>query len=136
VLTDGMTEAERFQLLVRILDPADYLFLRSQNPSLEKLFRRKRARIFRSQLHVIAADSARLYRERAGNIAAAGRWSAYPALTLETISGFLAIAKLYFAGVLFGWRLPVLINAAKNADRVLRFVISERFGAAPRNQPV
>src|SRR5580704_7759044 len=118
-----MTEAERFQLLVRILDPADYLFLRSQNPSIEKPFRRKRARIFCGELRAIAADSARLYRERAGNIAAVGRWSAYPALTLETMSGFLAIAKLYFAGVLFGWRLPVLINATKNADRVLRFVI-------------
>jgi hypothetical protein len=136
VLTDEMTEAERLQLLVRILDPADYLFLRSRHPSLEKTFRRKRARIFRGELRAIAGDSARLYRERAGNIAAAGRWSSYPALTLETISGYLSIAKLYFAGVLFAWRLPVPIDAAKNADRVLRFVISERFAGAPRNQPV
>jgi hypothetical protein len=131
-----MTEAERFQVLVRILDPADYIFLRSQNPNLEKMFRRKRTRIFRGELRAIAADSARLYRERAGNIAAAGRWSSYPALTLETMSGFLSIGKLYVAGVLFAWRLPVLINAAENADRVLRFVISERFAVTPRNQPV
>ncbi len=131
-----MSEAQKFQLFVRILDPEDYLFLRSQDARVEKRFRRKRVRIFRGELRSIAADLARSYRARAGNIAAAGRWAAYPSLALDTVSGFLSIAKLYAAAVLFAWRWPLMIDAARNADRLLRLVTSETFAAAPPNLPV
>jgi hypothetical protein len=136
MLTDGMTKVERFHLFVRILDPEDYQFVRSRGPRVEKGFRRKRMRIFRQELRAITADLARSYRVRAGDVAIAGDWAAYPSLALDTVSGFLSIAKLYAAGILFAWRLPLMIDAARNADRVLRLVTSETFAATPPNLPV
>jgi hypothetical protein len=131
-----MTEAERFHLFVHILDPEDYLFVRARDPRAESRFRRERARIYRQELRSIAADSVQLYRARAANIAAAGQWSSYPPLALDTISGFVSIGKLAVAGLLFAWRLPLIIDAARNADRVLRFVTSQTVAATPRNLPV
>jgi len=129
------SDTERFQLLAGILDNADYEFIGSRNPHLERKFRRDRVRIFRRELRSIANDSAKLYRIRASNLAAAGRWSAYPSLVLDTTSGFISIAKLFTAGTLFAWRLPMVIDAATNANRVLRFVSSETFSAAPQKLP-
>ena len=130
-----MTEAERFHLFIRILDPEDYNFVRSRDPLMEGQFRRKRARIYRKELRSIAADSVKLYRVRAANIAASGRWAAYPPLVIDTISGFFSVGKLFAAGILFAWRLPVMIDTARNADRVLRFVTSPTAAAAPSDLP-
>ena len=130
-----ITEAERFQIFVGILDRADYQFIRSRNSILERKFRKTRMRIFRRELRTIAGDTASLYRVRASNIAAAGRWSAYPGLVFETMASFVSIGKLAAAGRLFAWRLPVVIDAARNAQRVLRFVTSEKFSSAPQKLP-
>jgi hypothetical protein len=129
------SDTERFRLFVGILDRADYEFIGSHNPSLERKFRRDRMRIFRRELRSIAVDSARLYRVRASNLAAVGRWSAYPSLALDTMSSFVSIGKLFTAGTLFAWRLPVMIDAARDANRVLRFITSEKFSLAPQNLP-
>jgi hypothetical protein len=130
-----LNASERFGLLVQILDPVDYRFLRSINMTAERAFRRDRVRIFRRELRVIAADSFKLYRERSANLAAAGRWQAYAPLVAQTGIGFLAIARLWTAGSLFAWRLPMVINAARNADQLVRFVTSEKFSSAPQRLP-
>jgi hypothetical protein len=102
---------------------------------VENKLRRSRIRIFRRELRAIAGDSKNLYRERAANLAAAGRWRAYPSLVLDTTLSFISIGKLGLAGVLFAWRLPLVIDAARNANRVLSFVTSEKFSSAPHQQP-
>jgi hypothetical protein len=130
-----ITDTERFQLFVGILDRADYEFVAARNPRAEREFRRERVRIFRRELRSITDASARLYRVRASNLAAAGRWSAYPRLVSETIGSFVSIGKLALAGTLLAWRLPVMIDAASNASRVLRFVTAETFSSAPQNLP-
>jgi hypothetical protein len=130
-----ITETERFQLFVGILDRADYKFLGARNPQAERELRRERVRIFRRELRFIAADSAQLYRTRASNLAAAGRWSAYPRLVSETIAGFISIGKLSLAGTFLAWRLPLMIDAATNANRVLRFVSGETVSSSPQKLP-
>jgi hypothetical protein len=131
-----ITAAERFHLFVRILDSADYQFIRQLDPRAEHKLRRDRMRIFRRELRAIAVDSASLYRARAANLGAVGRWQAYPSLVLDTMSSFVSIGKLAAAGTLFAWRLPLVIDAARNANRVLRFVTNEKFSPAPQNLPV
>jgi hypothetical protein len=135
ILFKVITETERFQLFVGILDREDYTFLSARNPRVERKFRRERVRIFRRELRLIAADSVKLYRVRASNLAAAGRWSAYPQLVLETIGSFVSIGKLSLAGTLLAWRLPLMIDAAGNASRVLRFVSAETASSGPRKLP-
>jgi len=130
-----LTHAERFGLLVRILDTGDYRFIQHRSPSIEKGFRRHRLRIFRRELRSIAGDSLRAYRKRASRISAAGRWSTYTPLVLETASTFCSIGKLAFAATLFSWRMPVIINVGVNADRLLRYVTSAGLSAAPQNSP-
>jgi hypothetical protein len=131
-----ITAAERLRLFVRILDPADYQFVQGLDRRVESKLRRDRMRIFRRELRVIAADSASLYRARAGNLAAAGRWQAYPSLVLDTMSGFFSLGKLAVAGTLFAWRFPLVIDAARNANRVVQFMTNEKFSPVPQHQPV
>jgi hypothetical protein len=131
-----ITETERFQLFVSILDPGDYQFIRERQPTVESKFRRERVRIFRSELRAISADSVKLFRERASNLAAAGRWGTYLSLMRDTALIFFSIRKLALAGTLFAWRVPMFIDAARNANRVLAFAADPKFSAAPQNQPV
>jgi hypothetical protein len=131
-----ITETQRFHLFVSILDPADYQFIRERQPSGDSTFRRERVRIFRRELRAISADSAKLYRERASNLAAAGRWGAYLSLLGDTAMIFLSIRKLALAGTLFAWRVPLVIDAARNADRVLAFVTNPRFSPTLPSQTV
>jgi hypothetical protein len=135
ILVKVITDTERFQLFVGILDCADYEFVGALNRRAEREFRRERVRIFRRELRLIADDSANLYRVRASNLAAAGRWSAYPRLVSETIGSFVSIGKLALAGTLLAWRLPLMIDAASNASRVLRFVSGETVSLAPQKLP-
>jgi hypothetical protein len=128
-------DAWRFQLFVHILDPEDYEFVRAQGPQLERKFRRDRMRIYRQELRAIMGDSRRLYRDRAANLAAAGCWHRYPALIADTMLNFVAIGKLALAGTLFSLRLPLVIDAARNANRVLAFSASQKFSQAPQNLP-
>jgi hypothetical protein len=131
-----ITETQRFHLFVSILDSADYQFIRERQPSGESKFRRERVRIFRRELRAISADSVKLYRERASNLAAAGRWGAYLGLLGDSAMIFLSIRKLALAGTLFAWRAPMVIDAARNANRVLAFATNPKFSPALQNQPV
>ena len=126
---------DRLGLFVQILDPEDYGFLRSINADAERKFRQDRLRIFRKELRVIAVDYVKLYLERTSNLAAAGRWQAYAPLALETTAGFAAIAKLWAAGTLFAWRMPMVVDAARSAERLARVITSEKFSSAPQNLP-
>ena len=128
-----MTATERLHLFVHILDPEDYDFVRIRAPRLERQFRRDRMQIFRTELRAIARDAARLHRERASNLAAAGRWGDYPALLAEKIAMRAALAKLSLAGALFAWRLPLVIDAARSANRVLTLVSSQELSVAHPN---
>jgi hypothetical protein len=118
---------ERLALFVQILDPADYGFLRSLDARRERTFRRDRVRIFRRELRVITRDAAKLFRVRRLNLAQAGRWNDYVPLLGETAGGFLAIAKLWLAGILLAWRIPMVVNAGRSADRLARLVTSQKF---------
>ena len=129
------TEAERFRLFVSILEPADYEFIRARSAEAEREFRRDRIRIFRNELRTIAADSRKLFGERVSNLAAAGQWNDYPGLAWDSLAIYLAIKKLSLAGALFAWRLPLVIDAARNANRVLAFVTNPKFCPAPQNLP-
>jgi hypothetical protein len=131
-----ITETERFNLFVSILDPGDYQFIRERQPAVESKFRRERIRIFRTELRAISADSVKLYRERASNLAAAGRWGAYLSLVGDTALIFFSIRKLALAGTLFAWRVPMFIDAARNANRVLAFATNPKFSPALQNRPV
>jgi hypothetical protein len=120
---------------VQILDPVDYQFVRAQGAELERKFRRERMRIYRKELGAIARDSRKLYRERAANLATAGYLNRYPALLLDTMLNFAAIGRLALAGTLFAWRLPLVIDAARSANRVLAFSASQKFSPTPQNLP-
>jgi hypothetical protein len=118
---------ERLALFVQILDPEDYGFLRSLDAHRERTFRRDRVRIFRRELRVITKDAAKLFRVRRLNLAKAGRWDNYVPLLGETAGGFWAIGKLWLAGTLLAWRIPMIVDAARNADRLARLVTSQKF---------
>jgi hypothetical protein len=131
-----LTQEERLHLFVHILDPEDYDFVRMHAPRMESGFRRDRVRIFRKELQAIARDAAQLHRERASNLAAAGRWGDYPALLMDRVQMLAALRKLSLAGRLFAWRLPIFIDAARSANRVLTFVTGQEFSPAHPNLPV
>jgi hypothetical protein len=127
---------ERFELLVRILEPADYRFIQMRNPAISRRFRRDRLRIFRKELRRIAAESGRAYQRRASRISSAGKWDAYAPLLMETASSFCAIGKLAFAGTMFSWHLPVVIDVGRNARRLLGYLTAPAASVEPRNSPV
>ena len=116
------SQDERFELLVRILEPADYRFIQMRNPAISRRFRRDRMRIFRRELRRIAAESGRAYQRRASRISAAGKWDAYAPLLMETTSSFCSIGKLAFAGTLFSWHLPMVIDVGTNARQLIRYL--------------
>ncbi len=127
------TDSERFGLLVRILESNDYAFIQHRNPSIAKRFRRDRLRIFRRELRDIAADSVETYQKRVSRISAAGQWSAYGPLVRETASVFVSLGKLSLAGTLFSWRIPVMINAGINVERLVKYFANDGAYGSPRN---
>jgi hypothetical protein len=122
-----MSAAERLDLFVQILDPEDYGFMRSLDAGRERTFRRDRVRIFRRELRVIAVDATNLFRVRRLNLAKAGRWNDYFPLIGETAGGFWAIGKLWIAGTLLDWRIPIMMNGVRSADRLARLVTTQKF---------
>ncbi len=127
--------AERFQIFLTILDAADCEFVERRDARLARSFRKTRARIFRRELSVIATEAGNLFRVRRDNIAAAGRWSAYAPLLRETAGSYWAIAKLHLAATAYSLQLPRVVDAARNADRVLRFITSQTIAANPASLP-
>src|SRR5882724_2883492 len=124
-------QGERFQLLVRILEPADYRFMEMRNPAIQRQFRRDRMRIFRGELRRIAADSGRAYQRRLSRISASGQWNAYGPLLMETASSFFAIGKLAVAAKLFAWRLPTVVDVGANTGRLVRYLNVPAASEAP-----
>jgi hypothetical protein len=122
-----MTATERLNLFVQILDREDYGFLRSLDARRERQFRRDRIRIFRRELRAIANQSRDLFRVRRSNLSAAGRWGGYWPLAMETAGTYLAIGKLWTAGMLLAWRMPEWVNASRNANLLRRYVTSQKF---------
>jgi hypothetical protein len=122
-----MSAAERLDLFVQILDPEDYGFIRSLDARRERTFRRDRVRIFRRELRVIVTDAANLFRIRRHNLARAGRWNDYIPLLGETAGGFWAIGKLWLAGTLLAWRIPMVVNGNRSAERLARLVTNQKF---------
>ncbi len=118
---------ERLGLVVQILDLEDYGFLRSLDARRERTFRRGRIRIFRRELRVITEDAAKLFRVRRLNLAKAGRWNDYVPLLGETAGGFWALGQLWLAGTLLAWRIPVVLDAPRSADRLARLVTNQKF---------
>jgi hypothetical protein len=130
------SQDERFDLLVRILEPADYRFIQMRDPAISRRFRRERIRIFRRELRRIAAESGRTYQRRASRISAAGKWDAYAPLLIETASSYSSIVKLAFAGTLFSWHLPMVIDVGRNARQLVQFLTAPAASAEPRNSLV
>jgi hypothetical protein len=120
-----MGQNERLGLLIRILDPEDYQYIRAYDFRIEARFRRERMRIYRGELRNLASDALRSYRTRLSNINAAGRWGAYPGLVMSTASTFSSIGKLWLAGALFQMRLPVMVDVAAHRERLNNFLTAE-----------
>jgi hypothetical protein len=117
-----MRQSERLELLIRMLDPEDYGYIRAQDSRVEARFRRERMKVYRSALKALAWDVADIYQTRLANMNAAGYWSAYPRLLLSTASMFFSLGKLWCAGILFRYRLPVGVNLPAQEALLQRFL--------------
>src|SRR5437899_3263681 len=124
-------QGERFQLLVRILEPADYRFIEMRNPAIQRQFRRDRMRIFRKELKRIAADSRAAYHRRLSRISASGQWNAYGPLLMDTMSSFVSIQKLRLASRLFAWHLPNIVDINANTAHLVRYLTVAAASEAP-----
>ena len=111
--------------LIRLLDPEDYRFVRTQDPTMESRFRRERMKIYRGGLRAVARYAAQSYHARLANLSSAGMWRAYPSLLLSTASSFFSIGKLWMAGALFRLRLPVVVDVAAQRERLRQFLTSQ-----------
>lgn len=128
-------QSDRLALLIRMLDPEDYQYIRAYDFRLEARFRRDRMRIYRAELRTIAADALESYQARLSNLNAAGAWIRYPSLVLSTANSFFSIGKLCVAGALFRFRIPVLVNLRKPQERLQRFLTIEGSSAEPHRLP-
>jgi len=126
---------ERLDLLIRILDPEDYRYIGAHDLRAEAQFRRERLRIYRSGLRELSSGIVRSYQARLANMNAAGQWTAYPRLAWSTAATLMAIGKLWMAGSMFRFRLPLLVNVAAQRDRLQRFLTVETPSAEPGTQP-
>jgi hypothetical protein len=122
-------ENKRLESLIRMLDPEDYRYIRAYDFRIESRFRRRRMRIYREELRGIVTEIFSSYQKRLSNIAAAGKWGAYPGLTLNTAFMLFSAAKLWTASLLFGLRLPVLINLPAHTARLEKFLKAEAISA-------
>lgn len=120
-----MRQNERLSLLIRILDPEDYRYIRAHDFRTEARFRRERMKIYRGELRNIASEAVRSYQTRLSNINSAAQWAAYPGLVWSTASTFSSIGKLWVAGALFRVRLPVMVDVAAQRERLQRFLTAE-----------
>jgi len=123
--------ADRFVLLARLLNEADYEFVERLNTSIAKRFRRHRMGIFRKELRKIARDVGSGFRVKASRLEAAGCWRDYPSLVYVTGLTFWALARLRFACLLFSMRLPVLIDVAATTNGLAKYVTAGASSAAP-----
>ena len=130
-----MRQNERLALLVRMLDPDDYRYIRAYNFQIESEFRRRRMRIYRGALATLAGDILDSYQNRLANMNAAGSWHAYPGLAFSTASMFVSIGKLWIAAAMFQFRLPVIMNLAAQQLRLESFLSVEPISARPDRQP-
>lgn len=122
---------ERIELLQRLLDPEDYRYIKAQSDRMEAHFRRERMRIYRIGLRELMATMGDLYQARLSAMNAAGQWSAYPGLAWNTLGTFWALGRLWMAGTLFRFRLPLLVDVAAQHERLLRMVTHETSGETP-----
>jgi|SRR5579883_1518121 len=112
----------QLQLLMRLLDPEDYRYIRAHDMRVEIRFRRRRMKIYGQALRAVARGAKESYHSRLANLSAAGAWDRYFGLLMSTGFSFAAIAKLWLAGMLFRFRLPVLVDLAAQRDRLERFL--------------
>ena len=117
-----MRQTEELALLLRILDPEDYRFIRAYDFRIETRFRRARMRIYREGLRAVASGIAESYQARLQNLSASGRWTAYPGLVQSTASMYLSLVSLWAAGMLFQWRLPLLVDVSAKQRSIEKFL--------------
>lgn len=120
-----MVKGDRLGTLIRMLDPEDYRYIGTQDSGIEARFRRRRMKIYRRALRGIASDALGSYQAQLSNINAAGAWRRYPRLVGRTASSFVAIGKLWMAGTLFRFRLPVPVDLTAQRDRLEKFLALE-----------
>jgi hypothetical protein len=112
---------DRLRIMGRLLDPEDFAFVSSDRSVLPKL-RRARSRVFRRYLAHAGSETLRSYRVRLDRIRAVHAWSrAYPALLSDTAMTIFCLGKLRVALWLFAWRMPAIIDVARNVDRLVSY---------------
>jgi len=130
-----LTPAERFEFFLRLLAPEDYEFIRANNPSLEKQFRRDRFRVCRLELFTIFADTGAAYHRRFSRIHQASLYGRIVPLLWDTAMAFLAAGKLSLVTALFFSRIPSPFGLESSAGRLLRYLTAEGPSPESLSQP-
>ena len=115
-----LEDEDRFQLLQRLLEPADLNFL-ARTPDLAERLRGNRARIFQAELGVIRNDVNLAFRSRLNRIGECGKWSRIFGLLGDTVSAYAAISKLSVNGMLFRYGVRQVFLTSPNTDRLCRY---------------
>jgi hypothetical protein len=130
-----LTQAERFEFFLRLLAVEDYEFIRTNNPGLEKRFRRNRFRVFREELGAVCGETGAAYRRRFSRIHQASLYGQIAPLLWETAMAYGAAGKLSIAALLFFWRVPAPMHLEGCAERLLKYLTNEGLSPASLSQP-
>jgi hypothetical protein len=130
-----LTQAERFEFFLRLLAPEDYEFIRTNNPGIEKRFRRDRFRVCRLELFAIFAETGAAYRRRLSRIHQASLYGRIIPLMWDTAMAFLAAGQLSLVAALFFWRIPAPLGLESSAGRLLKYLTSEAPSPESLSQP-
>jgi len=131
-----LTQTERFEFFLRLLEPEDYEFIRMNYPGIAKRFRRDRFRVFRAELSAIYAETGAAYRRRFSRIHQASLYGQIVPLWSETALAFGAAGKLSLAALLFFCRIPAPLRLDGCAARLVRYLKIEGLSTEPLSQRV
>jgi hypothetical protein len=130
-----LTQVERFEFFLQLFAPEDYEFIRSNNPGIEKQFRRNRFRVCRAELFAICAETGAAYRRRFSRIHQASLYGEIVPLMWETAMAFVAAGKLSLVTALFFSRIPSPLGLESSAGRLLRYLTAEAPSPDSLSQP-